>query len=113
VFIEMGRKLDREHIPLAENLDSKGRAILKHLGRKGRPTTNWEVAVADKREQVFLPVTTVTRNEATILKRFGTLSRSVKRAFYRATDAYRQALEQVDEERTQGSIQQNPYGSRV
>jgi hypothetical protein len=67
VFIEMGRKLDREHIPLAENLDSKGRAILKHLGRKGRPTTNWEVAVADKREQVFLPVTTVARDEATIL----------------------------------------------
>ena len=52
VFIEMGRKLDREHIPLAENLDSKGRAILKHLGRKGKPTKNWEVAVADNANRI-------------------------------------------------------------
>jgi hypothetical protein len=113
VFIKMGRQLDREHIPLADNLDSKGRAILTNLGRKGKPITNWEVAVADKREQVFLPVTMVTRDEATILKQFGTLSRSAKRAFYRAKDAYRQAIEQVYEERTQGLIQQSPFGSRV
>jgi hypothetical protein len=113
VFIKMGRQLDREHIPLADNLDSKGRAILKNLGQKGKPITKWEIALADKREQVFLPVTIVTHDEATILKQFGTLSRSAKRAFYRAKDAYRQALEQVYEERTQAPIPKNPFGSRL
>ena len=113
VFIKMGQQLDREHIPLADNINCNGKAILKYLGRKGKPVTSWEVALADKREQEFLPVTITTRDEATILKRFGTLSRSAKRAFYGAKDAYRQALEQVYEERTQAPVQHNFFLSKL
>jgi hypothetical protein len=38
VFIRMGRQLDRERISLADNLDARGREIVKHLGRQGKPT---------------------------------------------------------------------------
>jgi hypothetical protein len=113
VFVMMGRELDKTHIPLANNLGPKGKEILKNLARKGKSITTWEIAIADKREQEFLPATITTRDQATTLKRFGTLSRSAKRAFYGAKDAYRQALEQVYEERTQAPAQQNPFLSKL
>jgi hypothetical protein len=109
VFVTMGRQLDRKRIPLPNNLDPKGREILKHLARRGKSITTWEIAIADKREQEFLPSTTSTREEAITLKQFGTLSRRAKRAFYRAKDAYLRALERVYEQRTQAPIKKNPF----
>jgi hypothetical protein len=109
VFVTMGRQLDRDHMPLANNLDPKGREILSHLARRGKSITTWETALADRREQKFLPVTASTRGEATTLKQFGTLSRTAKRAFYRAKDAYVQALERVYEQRAQAPIKKNPF----
>ena len=112
VFLTMGRRLDRQHVSLAENLDTRGREILKHLGRQGKPIVTWEVALSDKSEREFLPERTTTRQEATVLKQFGTLSRSAKRAFYRAKDAYQQALERVYEGRVPAA-QKNPFESKL
>ena len=88
IFIRMGRELDKQRIPLAENLDARGREILKYLGRQGKPITGWQDALADNSEYEFLPREATTREEATTLKQFGKLSRCTKRAFYRAKDAY-------------------------
>jgi len=113
VFATMGRQLDREHISLADNLDPKGREILKHLARRGKSITTWEIAITDKREQEFLPVKSSTREEAITLKQFGTLSRAAKRAFYRAKDTYVQALERVYEQRAEALIKKNPFSPNV
>jgi hypothetical protein len=113
VFFGMGRQLDTEHISLADNLDAKGKAILKQLGRKGKPTTTWEIALADKSARSFLPERAATREEATTLKQFGTLSRCAKRAFYRAKDAYQRALEKVYEQRITAPIKRNPFEARL
>ena len=113
VFISMGRELDGKHISLADNLDAKGREILKHLARQGKSITSWEIALVDKSERSFLPERAVTRDEATTLKQFGTLSRSAKRAFYRAKDAYQQALERIYEQRILAPIKKNPFESRL
>jgi hypothetical protein len=80
----MGRELDGKHISLADNLDPKGREILKHLERQGKSITSWEIALADRSVRSFLPERAATRDEATALKQFGTLSRCAKRAFYQA-----------------------------
>ncbi len=109
VFIRMGRQLDRERISLADNLDARGREILKHLGRQGKPIAAWEIALSDKSEHAFLPEKAATREEATTLKQFGTLSRCAKRAFYDAKDAYLQALERVYEQRVRAPIKKNPF----
>ena len=66
-------------------------------------------ALADKSEHEFLPEKTATRDEATTLKQFGTLSRCAKRAFYQAKDAYQQALERVYEQRVPAPIKKNPF----
>lgn len=113
VFISMGRELDGKQISLADNLDAKGREILKHLERQGKSITSWEIALVDKSERSFLPERAVTRDEATTLKQFGTLSRSAKRAFYRAKDAYQQALERIYEQRIPAPIKKNPFESRL
>ncbi len=113
VFIGMGRALDENHISLADNLDANGREILRHLGRKGRSMKSWELALADKGVRSFLPESAATRVEAVTLKGFGTLNRSVKRAFYRAKDAYQRALERVYEERVPAAIKKNPFESRL
>jgi hypothetical protein len=113
VFIRMGQQLDGENISLADNLDARGRAILKHLSRKGEPIQTWATALADKSDREFLPENAKTRVEATTLRQFGSLSRSAKRAFYQAKDAYHQALERVYEQRVPTSIRKNPFGSRV
>ena len=113
VFISMGRELDGKHISLADNLDAKGREILKHLGRQGKSITSWEIALADKSARSFLPERAKTRNEATTLKQFGTLSRCAKRAFYQAKDAYQQALKTVYERRIPAPIKKNPFKSRL
>jgi hypothetical protein len=113
VFTSMGRELDRKQILLADNLDAKGREILKHLERRGKSITSWEIALGDKSERSFLPERTVTRDEATTLKQFGTLSRCAKRAFYRAKDAYQQALERVYDQRIPAPIKKNPFESRL
>src|SRR5205807_8045687 len=55
VFLTMGRRLDCQHVSLAENLDTRGREILKHLGRQGKPIVTWEAALSDKSEREFLP----------------------------------------------------------
>jgi hypothetical protein len=112
VFVGMGRQLDREQISLADNLDARGREILGHLGRQGKPITTWEIALGDKSEHEFLPEKTATREEATMLKQFGTLSRCAKRSFYQAKDAYQQALERVYEQRVPAPIKNNPFGSK-
>jgi hypothetical protein len=109
VFATMGRQLDRKHIPLPNNLDPKGREILKHLARRGKSITTWEIAITDKREREFMPVKSSTREEAITLKQFGTLSRAAKRAFYRAKDAYVQALKRVYEQRAEAPIKKNPF----
>lgn len=67
----------------------------------------------DKNEREFLPEKTKTRDEATKLKQFGTLSRCAKRAFYQAKDAYHLALERVYEQRVPGSIKMNPFESKL
>ena len=113
VFISMGRQLDKEHILLADYLDAKGREILKHLGRQGKPTTSWETALADKLPRAFLPEKAVTRDGETKVTQFGTLSRCAKRAFYQAKDAYQQALERVYEQRVPAPIKKNPFESRL
>jgi hypothetical protein len=111
IFIRLGRELDRKHIPLAENLDARGRDILKYLGRQGKPITGWEDALADNSEYEFLPQKASTREEATTLKQFGKLSRCAKRAFYRAKGAYCQALEKVYEQRVSASMKANRFAS--
>jgi len=113
VFISMGRELDRKQISLADNLGAKGREILKHLGRQGKSIISWEIALADKREREFVVERTATRDEATTLKQFGTLSRCAKRAFYQAKDAYQRALERVYEQRIPAPIKKNPFASRL
>jgi len=113
VFTRMGRQLDKEHISLADNLDARGREILKHLGRQGKPIATWEIALADKSNREFVPEKTATRDEATTLKQFGTLSRCAKRAFYEAKEAYRQALERVYEQRVPAPIKINPFESKL
>jgi hypothetical protein len=113
VFIRMGRQLDAEHISLADNLAARGREILKHLGRQGKPITTWEIALAAKSDNEFLPEKTTTRDEATTLRQFGTLSRCAKRAFYRAKEAYHQALERVYEQRVPVPINKNPFESKL
>jgi hypothetical protein len=113
LFVRMGRQLDREHILLAGNLDARGREILKHLSRQGKAIATWEIALADKSEHEFLPEKTATRDEATTLKQFGTLSRCAKRAFYQAKDAYHQALERVYEQRVRAPIKKNPFESKL
>lgn len=113
VFSSMGRELDGKQISLADNLDAKGREILKHLDRQGKSITSWEIALADKSERSFLPERAVTRDEATTLKQFGTLSRCAKRAFYQAKDAYQRALERVYEQRIPAPIKKNPFESRL
>jgi hypothetical protein len=113
VFISMGRELDGKQISLADNLDAKGREILKYLGRKGKSITSWEIALADRSERSFLPERAATRDEATTLKKFGTLSRCAKRAFYHAKDAYQRALERVYEQRIPAPIKKNPFESRL
>ncbi len=40
VFVTMGRQLDRDHIPLANNLDPKGREILKSPRSEGKIDNN-------------------------------------------------------------------------
>src|SRR5205814_2253871 len=67
VFLTMGRRLDCQHVSLAENLDTRGREILKHLGRQGKPIVTWEAALSDKSEREFLTERTTTRAEATVL----------------------------------------------
>jgi hypothetical protein len=111
VFVRMGRQLDRERISLADNFDATGRAILKYLSRQGKPIATWEIALTDKHEHEFLPERPATREEATALKQFGSLSRCAKRAFYRAKDAYQQALERVYERRVPAPVKRNPFGS--
>jgi len=113
VFTSMGRELDRKQISLADNLDPKGKEILKHLQRQGKSITSWEIALADKSERLFLPERAATRDEATTLKQFGTLSRCAKRAFYQAKDAYQRALERVYEQRIPAPIKKNPFESRL
>ena len=113
VFIGMGRALDGNYVSLADNLDAKGREILRHLGRKGKSIKSWELALADRGVRSFLPESSATRVEAVTLTRFGTLSRSVKRAFYRAKDAYQRALENVYERRIPPNIKNNPFASRL
>ena len=113
VFIRMGQQLDREHILLADNLDARGREILRHLSRQGKPMPSWEIALSDKHERAFLPDQATTRAEATTLRQFGTLSRCAKRAFYRAKDAYQQALDKVYEQRVQAVIKKNPFESAI
>ena len=61
-----------------------GTSSLKHLERQGKSITSWEIALADRSVRSFLPERTATRDEATALKQFGTLSRCAKRAFYQA-----------------------------
>jgi hypothetical protein len=48
VFISTGRELDGKQISLADNLDAKGREILKHLERRGKSITSWEIALAER-----------------------------------------------------------------
>jgi hypothetical protein len=74
---------------------------------------SWEIALSDKHERAFLSDQTTTRAEATTLRQFGTLSRCAKRAFYRAKDAYRQALDKVYEQRVQAVIKKNPFESAI
>jgi hypothetical protein len=114
VFIRMGAELDKERILLADNLGAKGREILKYLGRQGKPIAAWKDALSDKSEYKFLPRPgkAATREEATTLKQFGTLSRCAKRAFYRAKDAYCQALEKVYEQRVPASMNANRFASK-
>jgi hypothetical protein len=114
VFIRMGAELDKERMMLADNLGAKGREILKYLGRQGKPIAAWRDALADKSEYKFppRPGRVATREEATTLKQFGTLSRCAKRAFYRAKDAYCQALEKVYEQRVTGSMKANRFASK-
>jgi hypothetical protein len=109
----MGGELDREQIPLAQNLDARGREILKRLGRQGKPIATWEIALADKIEREFLPEKTATREEATALKQFGTLSRCAKRASYQAKDANHQGLERVYEQRVRARIKKNPLEPKL
>jgi len=109
VFLNMGRELDSHKIGLLENLDPRGREILRYLGRQGKPITTWEGALTDTRERRFLPAGVKNRAEATTLKEFGTLSRSAKRAFYRAKDSYGTALEAVYEKRIPVSMRGHPF----
>ena len=60
---------------------------------------------------MFVVERTATRDEATTLKQFGTLSRCAKRAFYQAKDAYQRALERVYEQRIPPPIKKNPFAS--
>jgi hypothetical protein len=109
VFIRMGKQLDREHILLADNLDARGREILRYLSRQGKPMASWEIALSDKHERAFLPDKATTRAEETTLRQFGTLSRCAKRAFYRAKEAYQQALDKIYEQRVPAAIKKNPF----
>ena len=113
VFVRMGQRVDREEISLADNLDARGRAILKHLSRQGKPVATWEIALSDKHERAFLPDKATTRAEETTLRQFGTLSRCAKRAFYRAKDVYQQALEKVYEQRVAATIKKNPFEAKL
>jgi len=113
VFVRMGQQIDKEEISLADNLDARGRAILKHLSRQGKPVITWEIALSDKHERAFLPEAATTRAEATTLREFGTLSRCAKRAFYRAKSAYQQALEKVYERRVAAANKKNPFEAKL
>lgn len=112
-FLAMGRQLDEQKIGLLENLDPSGREIVRNLARHGKPIGTWERALADTTEYKFLPTIAKTRVEATTLKNFGKLSRSAKRAFYRAKDAYVDALERIYEQRVPASMRGHPFRFKV
>jgi hypothetical protein len=109
VFTQIGQELDKARIPLLGNLGANGKEILNHLAKKGKPTTSWEAALADKSEYQFLPTNARTREEATTLKQFGRLSRCAKQAFYRAKDNYQKALTEVYEQRIPAPRKLNPF----
>jgi len=96
VWADIGAKIDRAGISLAETLEPEGKKILRDLAKQKMFISTWEEALACDSDFDVLESKIVVRGH---VKYRGMLARHTKRAFYRARDKYRNVLEHVYEKR--------------
>jgi hypothetical protein len=96
VWADIGAKIDRARISLAETLEPEGKKILRDLAKQKMFISTWEEALVCDSDFDLLESKIVVRGN---VKYRGMLSRHAKRAFYRARDKYRNVLEHVYEKR--------------